>query len=347
MSQTAMLLASAAHHSGFGLHQKLIVGSTVIVVLFLIALGLMARGQIGIVPKGFGAAFEHVFDWIDGMAADMIGHGSRQYVPFLMSLFLFILFSNWSGLLPLPTLTHHSSTHASASHAPGKAHGDAADAAGSHDAEANSASHAAEPQGEPFLFEPPTSSYNTTLALALISFFAFNWFGIKKNVFPKWGAVASEHEGDEHAHHSAGGIMGFFTWLGHFVQPTPMLWKSLDAPMKYFLCPLLLILFVCLNIVEELARILSLSLRLFGNISGEHQVKSSLFNVMRGFLAQSFAGLKSGNIVTGPGWLAVSGLIFGASLFATLLGALAGFVQAMVFTMLSLVYIAHAVADEH
>lgn len=341
MNLTALILASAAHGSGFGLHQKLIVGSTVIVVGVMIILGILARGQIGVVPKGLGAAFEHVFDWVDGMAADMIGHGSRQYVPFLMSLFLFILASNWSGLVPLPVLDYHAPAAVSA---PADSHGEA-----SVDQEVADEGKAAE-HAEHFMFEPPTASYNTTLALALISFFAFNWFGIKKNVFPKWGASEShghDHEGDDHAHHSTGGPMGFVEWVFHFAQPTPMLWKSLDAPLKYFLCPLLLVLFICLNIIEEFARILSLSLRLFGNISGEHQVKVSLFNVMRDFLGQSLAGFKVGNFIAGPSWLVVGGLIWGVSLFATLLGALAGFVQAMVFMMLSLVYIAHAVADEH
>ncbi len=63
-------------------------------------------------------------------------------------------------------------------------------------------------------------------------------------------------------------------------------------------------------------------------------------------MTQSLLGLKTGNPI-GAAWLGVSGLIWGAALFATLLGALAGFVQAMVFTMLSLVYIQHAVADDH
>ena len=339
MNFTALILASAAHASGFGLHQKLIVGSTVIVVGVLIILGIIARGQIGVVPKGLGAAFEHVFDWVDGMAADLIGHGSRQYVPFLMSLFLFILASNWSGLIPLPVLEYSPppAVHASGElKAPPVAE--------------EVAEETVEVEAEHFMFEPPTASYNTTLALALISFFAFNWLGIRKSMFPKWGASEShghEHEGDAHAHHSSGGIVGFFEWLGHYVQPLPMLWRSLDAPLKYFLCPPLLLLFIGLNISEELARILSLSLRLFGNISGEHQVKVSLLNVMRDFLGQSLAGFKVGNFLAGPSWLVVGGLIWGVSLFETLLGALAGFVQAMVFMMLSLVYIAHAVADEH
>ncbi len=346
MSQTLSILAAAGHGAGMGLHEKLVVGSTVLVVLVLISLGAAARGQVGVIPKGLGAAFEHVFDWIDGMAKDMIGRGSRQYVPLLMSLFLFILASNWSGLLPLPVFTYNS-TPAGITHVTNvnqAVEGELADTGleGEH----------AEGHVEHVLFEPPTSSYNTTLALAMISFFAFNWFGIKKNMFPRWGATEEPvaHHGDghhDHHHHSSGGIGGFFTWLAHFVQPTPMLWKSMDGAMRYLLVPLLCVLFLCLNIVEEVARILSLSLRLFGNISGEHQVKVSLFGVMRDFLNQSFAGFQAGHMVQGPGWLVVSGVIWGASLFATLLGALAGFVQAMVFTMLTLVYIAHAVADEH
>ncbi len=338
------LLASAAHGGGFGFHEKIIVGSTVIVVLVVIFLGILGRSQIGIVPKGWGAAFEHVFDWIENMASDMIGQGARQYVPLLMSFFLFILASNWSGLLPLPVITYGATQQTEGLQRPSV---DQAVESELH-SESLAPSEGGHDDGENLFFEPPTASYNTTLALALISFFAFNWFGIKKKVFPRWGAEhGSHHEGDDHAHHSSGGFMGILEWIGHFAQPTPMLWSSMEGALRYILVPMLAVLFICLNIVEELARVLSLSLRLFGNISGEHQVKASLLGVMRAFLGQSLSGFQAGSMIQGPGWLVVSGLIFGASLFATLLGALAGFVQAMVFTMLSLVYIAHAVADDH
>lgn len=343
MSQTTLSLLAAAGHGGFGLHEKLVVGSTAIVVATVIALAAVARGQIGVVPKGLGAAFEHVFDWIDGMSHDMIGRGSRQYVPLLMSFFLFILCSNWAGLLPLPVLTYtppNQVVHASTP----------ADVANMDQQIESDLKAEAAPETKKFLFEAPTASYNTTLALAFISFFAFNWFGIRKCVFPNWGKndIATAHEvHDDHGHHHAsGGIGGVFTWLLHYIQPTPMLWRSFDGGMKLLAFPLGL-LFLCLNIMEEVARILSLSMRLFGNISGEHQVKVILADVMRNFLGQSMQAFKAGSLIGGPAWLAVSGLIWGASLFATLLGALMGFVQAMVFTMLSLVYIAHAVADDH
>lgn len=346
MSQALTIFAATAHGGGFGLHQQLIVGSTAIVVLVLIALAAAARTQMGVVPKGLGAAFEHVFDWVDNMAHDMIGHGSRQYVPLLMSFFLFILFSNWSGLLPLPVLVRDAAAHRSTAEGLSGLEPSVQTDLADEGAATSEGGHGVEE--ERIMFEAPTASYNTTLALALISFFAFNWFGIKKNVFPRWGQASHHsHEGHDHAHHSVGGFSGLVNWILHYVQPTPMLWRTMDGGLKYFLVPLLGILFVCLNIMEEFARILSLSLRLFGNISGEHQVKVTLLDVMRSFLGQSLTGFKAGSLIAGPAWLGVSGMIWGAALFATLLGALAGFVQAMVFTMLSLVYIAHAVADEH
>jgi F0F1-type ATP synthase membrane subunit a len=335
---TSLLAAAAAHGEGFGLHHQLIVGSSVLVVALLIVLALLGRSQIGVVPRGFGAAFEHVFDWIDGMCQDMIGPHSRQYVPFLMSLFLYILVANWSGLLPLPVFNAHVDHEVAAHVEENPAQIVEGETPAAEEGEAH-APHIA--------YEAPTVSFNTTLALAIISFFAFNYYGLKKNIFPSSTGHAHDHEGDSHHHHSSGGFSGLVSWVGHFFQPTPMLWNSLEGPMRYFLVPLLCLLFVCLNIVEELARILSLSIRLFGNISGEHQVKVNLLNVMGTFLTNSLSMFKVGNLVGGPGFLALAGLIWGASIFATLLGALAGFIQAMVFMILSLVYIAHAVADEH
>lgn len=337
MTLATLLLASASGEA-FGLHHKLIVGSTVIVVFVLILLGIFARGQIGIVPRGVGAAFEHVFDWIDGMCHDMIGSAGRQYVPFLMSLFLFVLMSNWSGLLPLPVFTLNQDHHVAESH-----NGDnpAAVVEGEVPVTEEGEHHAPH-----VAYEAPTVSFNTTLALAIISFFAFNIYGLKKNIFPSSQGHAHDHEGDDHHHHSAGGLAGLWDWIAHFWQPTPMLANSLEGGMKALVVPLFF-LFLCLNIVEEVARILSLSIRLFGNISGEHQVKVNLLGVLGTFLNNSLTMFKTGNLLGGPGFLALAGLIWGASIFATCLGALAGFIQAMVFMILSLVYIAHAVADEH
>jgi F-type H+-transporting ATPase subunit a len=81
-----------------------------------------------------------------------------------------------------------------------------------------------------FPLQPPTGSLSTTVALAVISFFYFNWQGIKEK-----------------------GLLGY---LKHFMGPV------------WWLAPL----FFVIEIIGNLARILSLSLRLFMNISGEHTV---------------------------------------------------------------------------
>lgn len=341
MMQTVLLAATAGHEQGFTLHYQLLVGSTVLVVLLLILLAALARPQIGVVPTGLGAAFEHVFDWLDGMARDMIGPQGRTYVPFLMSIFLFVLFSNWSGLIPWPVfMAHPAAHHSTVAEVPGveEGHGPA-----STEVVVEEDAHA----GEPVSFEAPSASYNTTLALALISFFAFNFFGLKKNIFPPKTEHHHHHGDDDHHHHEPkGGLAGVGTWIAHFWQPTPMLWNSMEGSMKLIVIPLA-VLFICLNIIEEFARILSLSIRLFGNIFGEHQVKLNLLATLQAFLMSAFNALTSAQVFGVLGWTALAGLIWVASAFAVCLGALAGFIQAMIFAVLSLVYIAHAVADEH
>lgn len=334
----SLLLASAGHGEGFTLHYQIIVASTVLVVGLLILLASFAHGQIGLVPRGLGAAFEHVFDWLDGLAHDMMGPEGRQYVPFLMSIFLFVLLSNWGGLIPWPAVLYSPEGPQQAAPAPHtQLHGEP------HQQD-HGAGHHAEPTK--VTFESPSASYNTTLALALISFFAFNYYGLKKKLFPPKPSHDESHHDHPHHHHQPGGFAGFIEWLLHFTGPTRQLWASLDGTMRNILVPMLCVLFIGLMIIEEVARILSLSIRLFGNISGEHQVKTNLLLTLQTFLANMGNALAAGS----PGflgWGALAGLIWGASLFATCLGALAGFIQAMIFAVLSMVYIAHAVADEH
>lgn len=314
----SMMFASEAAHGhgpGMGLHEWCLIWSSLIVIGLIVLTAGWARAQAALVPRGMAAVYEHMFDWLEGIAVGFMGKEGRNYVPLAMSFFLYILIANWLGLLPLPTFV--SDGH----HIP--------------------------------LFESPTASISTTLALAVLSFLAFNLLGIKKKVFPPrhhhghvhdhdhdhghdHGHEGHVHEhGHDHHHHAPGGLQGLWEWIGHFWQPTPKLWKEFDGFLKLLVFPLFF-LFLSLNFIEEVARIMSLSLRLYGNIFGEHAAKANLLGTMETMFHQGdFMGY------------AIALLVFGASCFVTLLGALAGFVQAMVFAMLSLSYIAHAVADEH
>jgi len=99
-----------------------------------------------------------------------------------------------------------------------------------------------------FFLTPPTAVLSTTLALAVISFFYFNWQGIRTN-----------------------GLLGY---LRHFAGPSLVEGKP-KLVVRLALLPALLAfgaLFFAIEMIGNFARILSLSLRLFMNISGEHTV---------------------------------------------------------------------------
>lgn len=177
------------------------------------------------------------------------------------------------------------------------------------------------------VFIPPSRDINTTLAYAIISFMSFTIFGIVKSF------ADMKHEKNIKGMRLL--IPGMWKWFSHYFEPVPSLWKELDGALRYILCPFLLILFFFLNIVEELARVLSLSIRLMGNVFGEHMALAV------------FLGL-----VVAPGKIDVimgstKFLIWFSSAFVTVLGGLTGFIQAMIFAVLTISYISHAVADEH
>ena len=74
----------------------------VVIVLLAVALGVLAR-RMTVKPKGgitqyIEAIAEFVIDFVEGAFTDRaVG---RKYVPFFVTLFFFILFNNWSGLVP-------------------------------------------------------------------------------------------------------------------------------------------------------------------------------------------------------------------------------------------------------
>ena len=127
-----------------------------------------------------------------------------------------------------------------------------------------------------FFLTPPTSSFQTTLALALTSFIYFNAQGIR------------EH-----------GVVGY---LKHFMGPI------------LFLAPLMFVI----EVISILARIVSLSLRLAGNIGGEHIATGIFFGMVP-------------ILVPWP---------------MMLLGLIGALLQTFIFVILSTIYIAGAVAHE-
>lgn len=73
-----------------------------LVVLLLIGLALVLRRQMALVPRGVQNVFEAFIDGALGLMDSVLGDRktSEKYLPLVLTIFLFVLCSNWLGLLP-------------------------------------------------------------------------------------------------------------------------------------------------------------------------------------------------------------------------------------------------------
>jgi F-type H+-transporting ATPase subunit a len=146
-------------------------------------------------------------------------------------------------------------------------------------------------------FLPPTGNLNTTLGLALVSFIGYNAIGVREQ-----GPA----------------------YFKHFIGPmTGLPGQGMLAKLAFL--PLLLISVVFFFILEVFShgfRPVSLSLRLFGNMMGDHAVVGAFIDLTK--------------------------LVVPVAFYA--LGTLVCVIQAFVFTLLSMIYVALAISghdEEH
>jgi F-type H+-transporting ATPase subunit a len=66
-----------------------------------------------VVPGRWQMAVETFTGFIDGMLAANVGKAGKKYVPYIFSLFMFILFANFLGLMPLGVVGVHAFTFTS------------------------------------------------------------------------------------------------------------------------------------------------------------------------------------------------------------------------------------------
>jgi F-type H+-transporting ATPase subunit a len=194
-------------------------------------------------------------------ASSMSSKMAAKWFPFIGALFLFILFSNLVGYIPLPTNT-----------------GEEISVFGLHIPS--------------FSLYAATANLSVPLALALVVFVAYTVEGVRakgpigylKGLIP-------------------GGVKGAIT------------------------VPLFL-----LEVLSNVMRVLSLTIRLFANILAGHLI--ILF--MAGALA----------VILGATWLGWFTLPFGILLYAFEIGLVAA-LQAFIFALLTAIYLGGAVAEEH
>ena len=158
----------------------------------------------------------------------------------------------------------------------------------------------------------PTNNLNTTAACAIVVFFAYHWIGVR--------------------------TQGVLTYLNHFTGPMP--WSPGMIPIKLLMIPI--------EVISHLARPLSLSLRLFGNMTGGHILLGIIFFLMGldGLIGWALSGGTAGAIVGSVGGLVMIAFTIG---FLYPLKILVSFLQAFIFVMLTMLYIAGAVehAEHH
>ena len=195
---------------------------TWVIMAVLVGFAAAVRRRLSLTPSKAQTVLEALVGTIDDQIRDTMQVEPGPYRALIGTIFVFILFANWSSLIPG--------------------------------------------------VEPPTAHLETDTAFALLVFFATIFYGI-------WTR----------------GLVGY---LRTFTEPT---W-----------------IMIPLNLVEQVTRIFSLIVRLFGNV---------------------MSGVFIGAIV-----LSLAGLLVPVPFMA--LDVLTGAIQAYIFTVLAMVFIGAAIAEE-
>ena len=280
-------------------------------IALVLILGLFASRRVTAVPTGLQTVFEVLIEYFQNLGEGLAGKRAAVYIPLVLTIFIFIVVSNWMGILPgfgtigwiepAEELIHHAEEEAEAD----ETHADLGGITlnvfdGDGDvgilgfgsvsdtitAEEFEEWHGTEESDGkqagvlvPFLRSANTD-VNTTLAIALVAMFFVHFWAIRS--------------------------LGFFSHAGKYFNVR-------QGPIWFFVG--------ILEMISEVARIISFTFRLFGNIfAGEVLVVAMAFLIpLIGIIP--FLGLE---------------------LFV-------GLIQAFIFSMLTLVFAAVAGAghDEH
>lgn len=74
--------------------------TTIVVDLLLILFAYLATRKMNLVPSGLQNLMEAVVEYLYGLAESVSGKAASTYFPWAATLFLFLVLSNWSGLIP-------------------------------------------------------------------------------------------------------------------------------------------------------------------------------------------------------------------------------------------------------
>lgn len=252
--------------SNFGVTNT-IINSTLTMIGFvvfavLISLAIKKYGESA--PRGILNFFESILETLFGYFDTVTGDRKKtlRFLPLIGSLFLFILISNWIGLLPgIGSIGRYLLHEGHVELIP--------------------------------VFRPSNTDLNMTLAMSVIVVITSHILGIA--------------------------MIGFFKYANKFIKLGDIwhafkTFKPMDISIAFIEFGVGL-----LEIISEVAKLLSLSLRLFGNIFAGEVLLTVLAGILPVFLPLPFMALE----------------------------LIVGIVQATVFAMLSLVYLTIATTEVH
>ncbi|MEK7554809.1 MAG: F0F1 ATP synthase subunit A [Patescibacteria group bacterium] len=233
------------HVGAFPVTNSVLLGVLVFGVLAF--LGWNFRKRLAEVPSGIQNLLEFFLEGLLKIMDSVLGsrQKSEKYLPLVATIFLFVMLANWMGLLPgVGSIGLNEVREGHAEFIP--------------------------------LFRAPSADLNFTLALAVITVFSINLFGVL--------------------------ALGFRKHFGKFF--------TLKNPIYTFVG--------LLEFIAEIAKMVSFSFRLFGNVfAGE------VLLIIIGALVPYFIPLPF-----------------------LVLEIFVGFIQAFIFSMLTLVFLAIAIAEE-
>ncbi len=236
-------------------------------MLVLIVVAYFATRKMELVPSGFQNAVEAIVEMFYNFVEGVAGEKARIFFPLVATFFFFILTSNWMGILP-----GFGSILVPGFH---KGH-----------------------LVQVPLLRSANAHLSTTIALAIISVGATQYFGFKLVGLPFLGRYFTFKSSPREEDSEAGGFAVLIGKLGGFMERIGNAFAGI------------------LELASEFIKILSFSFRLFGNIfAGE------VLLIVVAYLAA-----------------------FIASLPFMALEIFVGFVQALIFSMLSLVFFMVATA---
>ncbi|MBX2866810.1 F0F1 ATP synthase subunit A [Candidatus Kaiserbacteria bacterium] len=210
----------------------------------VIVMAFFVGRSLKMVPRKLQSLFEMLIGTVYDYMAEVLESKdmARRYFPLVMTIFIFILAMNWTGLLPgLEGIMFHTD------------------------------------HGETTLFHPGAADLNVTIAFALIAFLTIEIAGVL--------------------------ALGIFKYAGKFI--------NFSSPLGFIIG--------IIELISELARLISFSFRLFGNIfAGKTLLVVVLFFV--------------------PYVLPVPLMAF---------EVFVGFIQAFVFAILTLFFIKLAITEPH